>query len=406
MNKPSLKQRLLPPSSASFHGFERRIMRRVEDIDASVSRNFDTIINRTNEITAKLDEITGLLCNQRDQIVHMNNRIDVLQRQVHYYSSAVANLCMNNKKNGGALESRIELFKNLPPATGKMRLCQRLTTKLMCDLDEILRKNHIKYWIAYGSLLGAYTRNSCIPWDDDIDICIPRDGLEKLKHIVAKNKKYCITSVYDRYVLCGQYRFYPIDKNIPAFIDLCVWDYTIDYGDDVNDYLNRLRQSLEDALVSADLPYWNQQKYIYMPGDSGIGIQACGFVGKQDDEKARSEYLQIARLFEEYRNKAIKDGIITDNPSKAKGISYSIDGMSVYHPRMSYAVKSVFPTKDVMFEGFNVETPRDTEKLLTDSYGDWPIIPGDESLLENRHFDKGVLDEPEINTAIEEFLNK
>lgn len=46
-------------------------------------------------------------------------------------------------------------------------------------VDGICKKYDITYYLAYGSLLGAVRHQGIIPWDDDIDIWITRDNLEK-----------------------------------------------------------------------------------------------------------------------------------------------------------------------------------------------------------------------------------
>ena len=52
--------------------------------------------------------------------------------------------------------------------------------------DELCKKNNLKYSLIYGTLIGAIRHNGFIPWDDDIDVAMPRKDFEILCSILKK----------------------------------------------------------------------------------------------------------------------------------------------------------------------------------------------------------------------------
>ena len=48
----------------------------------------------------------------------------------------------------------------------------------------------LTYWLAYGSLIGAVRHGDIIPWDDDIDLWMPRKDYETFTHVFKDDAIY------------------------------------------------------------------------------------------------------------------------------------------------------------------------------------------------------------------------
>ena len=67
--------------------------------------------------------------------------------------------------------------------SAQLKLLQEIELENLRMLMEICEKNHLRYYLIGGSLLGAMRHKGFIPWDDDIDVGLPRPDYNRFVQI-------------------------------------------------------------------------------------------------------------------------------------------------------------------------------------------------------------------------------
>lgn len=111
---------------------------------------------------------------------------------------------------------------------------KKYATNVLHEIDIFCRKRDIKYFICYGTLIGAIRHGGFIPWDDDIDIVMPREDYEKFlrtfnteRYKIAsyetdKKYPYMFAKVYDSYTSLDEDYMKPY--KIGVFVDVFPMD--------------------------------------------------------------------------------------------------------------------------------------------------------------------------------------
>lgn len=66
-----------------------------------------------------------------------------------------------------------------------LKIIQKKGVELLKEFLRVCHQYNLRYYIISGTLLGAVRHQGFIPWDDDIDIGMPREDYEKLESLYA-----------------------------------------------------------------------------------------------------------------------------------------------------------------------------------------------------------------------------
>lgn len=244
--------------------------------------------------------------------------------------------------------------------------------KLVEVFINICKKHNLKYIAEGGTLLGAIRHNGFIPWDDDIDLAMPRDDYDKfitiakdelpdglfLQHYNTE-KKYPNGHIQIRnsnttFFIKTSYNDLRSGKNCGIFIDIFPLDNLPD------DYSKRQKHAKKIKLIRA-LAF--HKLYKETKGIKGI-IYSClanlyflfnGFeksIGKMD------------KLGMKYHNKTNTIGYATFMPTNEKNIfpSNIIDAIE-YH----------------QFNNIEIAIPKKYDEYLKTQFGNYMEIPEDKN---------------------------
>lgn len=116
---------------------------------------------------------------------------------------------------------------------------QAIQLDILKYFDVLCRENNLIYFLNYGTLLGAVRHSGFIPWDDDIDVMMPRSEYYKLIKVLESNKhehyefismhtdkKYFapLAKIYDNRTLLIQHYGQIESHEIGIYIDIFILD--------------------------------------------------------------------------------------------------------------------------------------------------------------------------------------
>lgn len=373
-------KQFLPGSSRSLHSMHEDLHAMHEDFHAMHEDVFK-LCEEVNRLYQRIEMAENGINYQFDaRVIPM---IESLTSDVDAHDEHMKMFAWENYRQQGesVQEAKERFFRTLPKATGGLRLLQLGCGKLLGEFDALCKEHNINYWINFGTLIGAIRHQGFIPWDDDTDLGIMRDDLDRLQEIVKHDTRYKITLIYDRYVHCRQVRFLYNDENIPCFLDLFIYDWAPSTDNKYAEQQRELRKQMINEMDSNDeLSFWQNE-----PCYSGI----------------KNSLIQA--YYDRYIELSKEAGFICEK-EQAKAIMWSIDNLDDGKQKQwVYPINDLFPTKSMPFEGNGLEAPNRPETFLWSRYGDIYKLPNDiNSHFE--HVDHNSLETSLSNQAMKSLL--
>lgn len=129
---------------------------------------------------------------------------------------------------------KIRILKGDMKMDNNLKKLQDVEFDILLEIRRICKKHHLTYYLIDGTFLGAVRHKGFIPWDDDIDIAIPRSDYQKFVDVVVKElpesmefKSYATDSEYHNVVarvvssnICRINHAYSDGKIEPALVDI------------------------------------------------------------------------------------------------------------------------------------------------------------------------------------------
>ena len=246
-----------------------------------------------------------------------------------------------------------------------IREIQQMELGIMEYIHEVCQKIGVKYFLAYGSLIGAVRHKGFIPWDDDMDICMLREDYEKLQdYLIANpderyevmsyknnlNYVYPFMKVQDNqtYLLEEDVR---IDSNMGIYVDI----FPVDGYEDDSVFKDKMTRLIKKRQLSC---------YTFK-----------GITNTKSLLNSLIRYISVIIFYFTNTNKYIR-GIDELAQSRKVG-DYELVDYLIYKDMNKPVWKREWLKQTItgVFEGKEFMIPKNYHEILTSDYGDYTQLP-------------------------------
>ena len=252
----------------------------------------------------------------------------------------------------------------------KLVIKTKLLDILKCVVS-ICENNNLRYFLSYGSCLGAVRHGGMIPWDSDIDVCMPRPDWNKfvefcLNNDIGRFELYTPKNTpgyFEHYARVGDKQTTKLQSiYMPCEMGLYVDIHPIDGVKDVVVAKRRFRlfRILEiiHHLSNSDFPVserWRMIKCGRIPLAIGLSLL---YINRRFCSECSLKLLH--RIMEK---ESFDDG------------KYAVSYLGIYGYKNIFPINWVKDFTKMKFEDLMVNVPLDYDSYLKNYYGDYMTPP-------------------------------
>ncbi|HJJ16106.1 MAG TPA: LicD family protein [Clostridiaceae bacterium] len=254
-----------------------------------------------------------------------------------------------------------------------LREIQMEELEILKNFIKYAEKRNLKYYLCGGTLIGAIRHQGFIPWDDDIDICMPRPDYDKL---IMLAKKETILENYELKSMELKNSVYPFSKVVNKNIkirsnskeDKNLW-IDIFPIDSVPDEKEKQEKLINEIMKYKGIMYLHNTKMKDI---------------LKENKSKKNKFLKILLKPISF---LIPKKIVSKKMIKiAKSNDYNKgEKLGVYI--WGYGIREIMDRKifekgiKVKFEDIEANAPAEYDKYLTNIYGDYMKLPPEEKRI-------------------------